>query len=182
VRERFVVWPTIPLVRPPLRACSPVPVNCPSRRFGSCSLKGAPTSFFACGNFTSRFRTSAFRPGVDFLATTNPPLSMCVFLLQSKRQVPYRWKESNWPALPGQSLGGHECPYSDFRFHANFATRIPRKLGKSAAMYCWLPALTTSGAAIGNSATKNNRSWLIPKFSGSFDAYTHVRGPPPLSA
>src|SRR4051794_15524946 len=30
----------MPLVRPPMRACSPAPVKLPSRRLGSCSLPG----------------------------------------------------------------------------------------------------------------------------------------------
>src|SRR6188474_986555 len=47
---RFV-WPTIPAVRLPRLGCSPAPLKLPRRRFGSCSLKGAPVgplSILAC--------------------------------------------------------------------------------------------------------------------------------------
>src|SRR5687768_9688667 len=42
VRERFVVWPTMPEVRPPFRGASPAPSKLPSRRFTSWSVVGAP--------------------------------------------------------------------------------------------------------------------------------------------
>src|SRR3954467_15335997 len=59
----------MPLVRPPRRGCSPARLKLPSRRFGSCSLNGAPIGCPATGFFVARFEPPAFRDALVFLAT-----------------------------------------------------------------------------------------------------------------
>jgi hypothetical protein len=81
VRPRCFVWPTIPLVRPPWRGCSPAPEKFPSRRFGSCSLNDAP---FSAAAFVMRFVVFALAGLLLFFA---------VFLAMSC--VPVRRENSN---------------------------------------------------------------------------------------
>src|SRR6187431_3701292 len=62
----------MPLVRPPCRGCSPAPPKFPSRRFGSCSLAGAPFTFFFTSFLGARVLVTGLLLGFAFLATTLP--------------------------------------------------------------------------------------------------------------
>ena len=66
------------LVRPPIRECAPAAVKLPRRRFGSCSLNGAPLDFWAPIQLSVRFLT------VGLIAERDLKVLVAIFNLHMK--------------------------------------------------------------------------------------------------